>query len=60
MIVSSFIVYTGDKYEMTFSRDIASLMLFDTRFEDGATYKCEAQNKIGKVSSQGKLIVQCE
>ena len=50
-------IYKSKKYEMTRDGDIVSLVLATTETTDGATYRCEAENKLGKVKTECKVVV---
>jgi len=51
-------IYKSKKYEMTRDGDVASLVLATTETTDSATYRCEAENKHGKVKTQCTVVVQ--
>ena len=51
----------GKKYAMTVEDDSAvTLTCKETQFSDGATYRVEASNKLGRVQSQCTLTVNCK
>lgn len=45
---------------MTYEDDTAELTLQETDIKDAGTYLCIAKNKIGQVSTQCTVIVQCK
>ena len=49
------LVFMGKRYHIT--RE-GSLVIFDPRVEDEGTYKCEAENALGKVSYEVSLYVE--
>jgi len=50
-------VYESDKYEMSFSKGVATLTFNKTDALDAAKYRCEAYNKIGRSETTGDLTV---
>ena len=45
------------KYNVSYEGDHATLTINDTELVDGATYRCEAINRLGSVESEAKLTV---
>lgn len=50
-------VYSGRKYTMDYTGNNASLTIAETELSDSATYRCEADNKVGRVETKGELTV---
>lgn len=48
-------MFMGKRYHIT--RE-GSLIIFEPRVEDEGTYKCEAENELGKVSYEVSLYVE--
>lgn len=44
---------------MSYKGELAVLEIPKTEFNDGGWYRCEAVNKLGRVETQGTLVVQC-
>lgn len=53
-------IYPGRKHEVTYEGTTATLVISPTEFSDTATYRIEAENKLARVESEAKLIVQGE
>ena len=53
-------IYKGKKYTMTYSENIAELTIKNPEPNDNGLYRCEAVNKIGRVETEGKLVVFSE
>ena len=54
-------IYDGDdKYDMRVRGNQATLVLRRTELSDSAAYRCEAANKLGRVSTEAQLTVQGE
>jgi hypothetical protein len=47
----------GPKYTMEYSKNHAALTVHDTETQDGGKYRCEADNRVGRVETGAKLIV---
>ncbi len=50
-------VYDGGRCEMTYSSDMAVLVINDAEMADAGKYKCEAYNKVGRVDTTANLTV---
>ena len=50
-------MYRGSRYEMSYSDDVAELVIKQTEPGDAGKYRCEAANALGRVESTGKLTV---
>jgi len=51
-------VYEGKKYSMSYSGTTAQLEVFHAEQSDASVYRVEADNKVGRVETSGKLVVQ--
>ena len=51
-------VYESKKYDQTYSGTKAVLNVHDSELGDASMYTCEAVNRVGRVSTEGRLIVQ--
>ena len=45
------------KYEMSYEEEVASLVIHKTEPDDADVYRCEVSNPLGKVQTEGTLIV---
>ena len=45
------------KYDMSFTKEVATLTIKDSVLKDAAKYKCEAVNKIGSVDTTATVTV---
>ena len=52
-------LYHGKKYQLSYTKDVATVQFRDTGVSDGGTYRCEAVNKLGRVDTEAKITVQC-
>ena len=50
-------IYSGKKYDIGFSNKVATVLIKDTEPGDAAEYRCEVSNKLGRVQTECKLIV---
>jgi len=50
-------IFKNKRYEMTTDGDTVSLVIAATETTDGATYRCEAVNKHGKVKTECTVVV---
>lgn len=53
-------LYQGKKYNMTLSNGVAKLEIYQADLSDSSIYRVEANNKLGRVASEAKLLVQGE
>ncbi len=51
-------LYAGKRFQISYSKDTAVLRFTDTVVGDGGVYRCEAVNKLGRVETECKVIVQ--
>lgn len=51
-------IYQGKKYNMTYKDNVAVLEVLQADLSDSALYRVEADNKVGRVDSEAKLLVQ--
>ena len=51
-------IYPSKKYDMSFEDGTAKLVISPSELNDSATYRLEAENKLARVDTQGKLTVQ--
>ena len=52
-------VYEGKHYQITYSGKTASLTIKGTCATDSGWYRCEAENKLGRVQTECTLTVEC-
>lgn len=45
------------KYEMSYEEEVASLVIHKTELDDADVYRCEAVNPLGRVQTEGTLVV---
>ena len=50
-------LYSGSKYEMSYSRQDAQLVVYDTDTGDAGKYKCEATNEMGRCHTSAVVTV---
>lgn len=50
-------IYAGKRHKISYTNDVAKLVIPKAELADGGTYSCEAANKIGRVSTECKVIV---
>ena len=50
-------LFKSKRYKLTRDGDTAALVIAATETTDSATYRCEAVNKLGKVSTECKIVV---
>ena len=50
-------IYASRKHTMKYTENVAELTIHTTELNDSATYRCEADNKVGRVETQGTLTV---
>ena len=51
-------IYQSKKYTFMYENSTATLILTDTELNDTGKYHCEAFNKVGRVETEAKIIVQ--
>jgi len=51
-------LYQGKKYNMTLLNGVAKLDIIQSDLNDTSIYRVEASNKLGRVASEAKLLVQ--
>lgn len=51
-------LYQGKKYNMTFLNGVARLEILQSDLSDTSIYRVEANNKLGRVASEARLLVQ--
>lgn len=50
-------IYTDKRHKISYSNDVAELVIKGCTLADAGTYSCEAANKIGRVSTECKVVV---
>ena len=50
-------LYAGNKYEMTFRDNVATLILNNVELYDAGEYRCEADNKVSRVDTEADVSV---
>jgi len=53
-------IYAGKRFKLSYSGDVATLRVDDTTVADSGTYRCEAVNKLGRVDTECKIVVNCK
>lgn len=53
-------IYAGKRFQLSYVDDAATLQFSDTSVSDSGVYRCEAVNKLGRVETECKVIVQCK
>lgn len=53
-------IYSSRKYDMSYTGTQAVLEITSTEFQDGALYRCEASNRLGRVETEATVTVQGE
>ena len=53
-------LHSGPRYEMEYVNDEATLTIDRSEFDDAATYRCEAANRMGRVETEAALTVYGE
>jgi len=51
-------LYEGKKYSMSYKDTTAQLEILQADLSDTSLYRCEADNKVGRVETEAKLTVQ--
>ncbi len=51
-------IRSSKRIDITYQDDVAMLTVHDTTFKDGGHYRCEAVNKLGRVSTDCTLVVE--
>ena len=51
-------LYEGKKYSMSYTGSTAQLEVLQADMADTSVYRVEADNKVGRVETEGKLIIQ--
>jgi len=50
-------IHAGKRLELTRDGDVAALTIASAEPADSAVYRCEAANKLGKVATEARLVV---
>ena len=53
-------IYPNKKYTCHYKDEIAMLEITQADFKDGGSYRCEAFNKLGRISTECRLTVESE
>ncbi len=48
------------KFTLDYMDEVAALMIKDTTMLDAGVYRCEAANKLGRVETECRMVVQSE